>query len=566
MKKVTIMLIILLYFCQSLLGCFENVQNSQKNSNLSKQYEEACTTPFGRYPETITYTLGKISGANNSNMPPGDTYEDNAFTRYLKEKINVQNKDIFEEPDMNYSNMVAMAISEGNIPDIMFIDNYDYLKLLVEKDMIEDLTEVYEKCASDRIKDIYNSYGNGIFESSTFDGKLMALPETNIDSGPNMLWLRKDWMDKLNLDPPKNLEDAENIISRFIEEDPGNNGEGNTIGLACAPEVVSEQGFSYMFQTDIIFSKYNAYPKQWIEDENGNIVYGSVSSNAKNALRHMNELYKKGILDSKFLLRTQSNIQDMIINGKCGAFFSLWWAPNNPLMDSMKKDSSADWQPYVIPTCEDGSVSFCKQNPNKKYVVVRKGYEHPELVMKISSVLFDYLNNNNENAKEIKQYYIDNVDPTARPLGINIDYSDALIKCYKNISLVLNGEKDSDCLQLLEYSYYEQIKRYLENPDDVTPEGWAAYTSRITAAGLLNNSHLKIIKTYFYNKETETMSRLWWKLEEIEEEAYLKIITGEEPIEYFDEFVDRWYKEGGSIIIKEVQKESKDGNDIIDKN
>ena len=560
MKKVTIMLLILLYFCQSLLGCFENVQNSHNTANEDKQYEEACTTPFGRYPETITYTLGKISGANNSNMPQGDTYEDNAFTRYLKEKINVQNKDIFEEPDINYSNMVAMAISEENIPDIMSIDNYDYLKLLVDKDMIEDLTEVYENCASDRIKDIYNSYGEGIFESATFDGKLMALPETNIDRGPNMLWLRKDWIDKLNLEPPKNLEEAENIISRFVVEDPGDNGAGNTIGLACAPEITSEQGFSYMFQIDVIFSKYNAYPKQWIEDENGRIVYGSVSQNAKNALRHMNELYMKGILDSKFLLRTQRNMQDMVVNGKCGAFFSLWWAPNNPLMDSLKKDSSADWQPYLIPTADDGSISFCRQNPNKKYVVVRKGYEHPEIVMKISSVLFDYFNNN-QSAREIKQYYIDNVDPTARPLGINIDYSDALIKCYRNINSVLHGEKDSECLEFLEYSYYEQVKRYLQNPDDATPEDWAAYTSRITAAGLLNDSQINIIKTYFYNKETETMSKLWWKLQELEEEAYLKIITGEEPIDYFDQFAEQWYKEGGSQITQEVQKEMEIGTD-----
>lgn len=112
------------------------------------------------------------------------------------------------------------------------------------------------------------------------------------------------------------------------------------------------------FRLILFFSKYNAYPKQWIKDENGNIVYGSVTNNAKNALGYMSKLYNKGILDNKFLVRTQSNIQDMIINGKCGSFFSLWWAPNNPLMDSIKNDKSADWEPYMIPTDEDGSTSF----------------------------------------------------------------------------------------------------------------------------------------------------------------------------------------------------------------
>lgn len=555
MKKVITMLLIVIYFCQGLLGCFEYSEAQNNNSDRDNQYEEACITPFGKYPETITYTLGKIIGANNSNMPGGDTYENNAYTRYLKEKINVQNKDSFEAQDINYNNMVAMAISEENIPDIMFVDNYDYLKLLVEKDMIEDLTDVYEKCASDRIKDIYKSYGEEIFESSTFNGKLMALPETSIDSGPNMIWLRKDWMDKLGLDAPKTLDDVEKIIDEFITKDPGENGPGNTIGLACAPEVTSDNGYSYMFQTDIIFSKYNAYPKQWIKDENGDIVYGSVTNNAKNALGYMSKLYNKGILDNKFLVRTQSNIQDMIINGKCGSFFSLWWAPNNPLMDSIKNDKSADWEPYMIPTDEDGSTSFCIQNPNKKYVVVRKGYEHPEVVMKISSVLFDYFNSNNDSAQEIKQYYRDNVDPTARPLGINIDYKDAVIKSYRNINSVLNGEMDSNSLQLIEYSYYEQVKRYLNDPQNATPQDWAAYTSRMDAGGLLDRSKVKIIKTYFYNKETETMSKLWWKLEDLEKQAYLKIITGEEPIDYFDDFVDRWYKEGGRKITDEVQNE-----------
>ena len=36
-------------------------------------------------------------------------------------------------------------------------------------------------------------------EAGKFDGKLMAVPETVIDHGPNLLWLRKDWMDELGL-------------------------------------------------------------------------------------------------------------------------------------------------------------------------------------------------------------------------------------------------------------------------------------------------------------------------------------------------------------------------------
>lgn len=40
----------------------------------------AMTTPYGAYPETISYTLGKMTSVNNSNMPEGDTYTDNALS------------------------------------------------------------------------------------------------------------------------------------------------------------------------------------------------------------------------------------------------------------------------------------------------------------------------------------------------------------------------------------------------------------------------------------------------------------------------------------------------------
>ena len=36
------------------------------------------------------------------------------------------------------------------------------------------------------------------------------------------------------------------------------------------------------------------------------------------------------------------------MNGKCGAFFGLWWTPNNPLMDEYRKNKEADWEPYYL--------------------------------------------------------------------------------------------------------------------------------------------------------------------------------------------------------------------------
>ena len=48
--------------------------------------------------------------------------------------------------------------------------------------------------------------------------------------------------------------------------------------------------------------------------------------------------------------------------------------------------------------------------------------------------------------------------------------------------------------------------------------------------------------------QTETMERKWTNLKKKEDETFLKIIIGEEPIEAFDTFVEEWNAEGGAEI------------------
>ena len=80
---------------------------SEKNS---RSWEQAETTPLGKYPELVTYTLGQMKGANNSNLPDGQTYEDNAYTRYLKKTLNIQNKNVFMESEERYDEALNILV------------------------------------------------------------------------------------------------------------------------------------------------------------------------------------------------------------------------------------------------------------------------------------------------------------------------------------------------------------------------------------------------------------------------------------------------------------------------
>ena len=548
-------IMLILAGCKSPAG-FASNDNEEYNARM----EEARTTPFGAYPETIEYTLGKMTSVNNSNMPENDTYTDNAYTRYIKSVINVQNVDVFEANDSQYDTNVSMVISMGSLPDIMVVSSQDEVEQLVEAGLIEDLTESYNNCISDRIRKMYESYGDSLKDMVTYDGKIMALPETNITDGPNLVWLRKDWMDKLGLSEPHTIDDVVNIVKHFISEDPGNNGvdasgKPNTVGLAVDTDVTGECGYSSEFLLDIIFACFEAYPKQWIMNDDGEIVYGSVTDEAKEALSYINNLYNQGVIDNDFLLRTSTNICELIENGLCGSFFGPWWAPNNPLANAVSRNPDADWQPYLIATDSDGTTSYHSQNPCYKYVVVRKGYEHPEIAAKMISVMFDKVRFDCTDSEEFKNYYQINVEPTARPLSINVDYNNALSICYRNIDATISGRKNPDSLELLERSFYDACSEYIKNANKTSTQ-WAAYMSRIKACSLIAQDNIKVVDSLYF-KTTDTMKSHWWRLKAKEKEAYLKIISGEEDISYFDTFVKEWNEQGGQTITSEVSESMK---------
>ena len=546
-----ILILTLLAGCSFGTGGMKKTDGDVSSVKDRENWDIAETSPLGKYPELVTYTLGQMKGTNNSNLPEGQTYEDNAYTRYLKKTLNVQNKNIFMESEERYDEALNILVKDRNLPDIFLVSDRETLEELVENDLIEDLTEVYKSCASDKIQEMYESYGKELLASGTFDGKLFALPETAIDDGSQLLLLRRDWMEQLGVKEPKTLDEALSVIRAFQENRMGAEEGEDPVGLVCDPGLVGTVSTSY--SVDSVFEMFGAYPQQWIKNADGEIVYGSLTEETKEALGYLRELYKQGILDPDFALRAQNNIRDLVVNGKCGAFFGLWWTPNNPLMDEYRKNKETDWEPYYLTADAKRTVEVYSTFWDSKYVVVRKGYEHPEIVMKILSVLFDYSRYEAEDADEVNSYFALNVDPTARPLMINVDYNEATYMVTKHIREALyspGNAKTREDLSAIEASYFDACKEYLE-AEVPSVEAWAAYKSRISAVGLLVDANYRASeKKYLGDGDGEIPQTL--RL--LEKNAFIQIIMGKKPVSSFDSFVEEWYRKGGDSLTERVRK------------
>lgn len=148
----------------------------------------------GAYVDTLTITLGRFAEPSAAALfPEGQTFEDNAYTRYIESKLNVDLVDSFEAGGDAFTNQLATCVASGELPDIMTVISYDTFVEMVNNGLTYDMTDVYEEYASDYIKSLYDSYDGRCLSMATFDGRLMGIPGTNPDNSvPVLCWMRKD--------------------------------------------------------------------------------------------------------------------------------------------------------------------------------------------------------------------------------------------------------------------------------------------------------------------------------------------------------------------------------------
>lgn len=179
----------------------------------------------GAYVDTLTITLGRFAEPSAAALfPEGQTFEDNAYTRYIESKLNVDLVDSFEAGGDAYTNQLATCVASGELPDILTVNSYDTFVQMVNNGLTYDLTDVYEEYASDYVKSLYDSYDGRCLGMATFDGRLMGIPGTNPDNSvPVLCWMRKDWLDKLGINPDPDgdlcitLDDIAAVARAFVD-------------------------------------------------------------------------------------------------------------------------------------------------------------------------------------------------------------------------------------------------------------------------------------------------------------------------------------------------------------
>ena len=517
--------------------------------------ESGAVNPLGKYEDPVTVEI--VQSINPTiTMPEGDSATDNYYTRFIKDNMNIDISVKWSASSSDYNEKLNLAIAANDIPDILVVNEQQFRKL-AQSDMLEDLTDYYDTYACDIIKQNIDSTDGKALENATYDSKLLALPSVQVEAdGYVLMWIRQDWLDELGLEAPTTIEELETVAKAFVDNKMG--GE-NTIGIV-GPTINGAVYNTFLSTNNLnnldgIFQAYQAYPGYWVQDEEGKAVYGSTTEQTKEALAELNKMYEDGILDQELGVRKDAD--EAWKSGKVGILFSPWWHGYN-VKDGIANEPDMEWKAYAAPLAADGQWYAKLAGVGGSYCVVRKGYEHPEAA---------FLLNNYLRVNEGTFQSETDLDLSYYPGRVVITPLDENTYSVQALNAEMKGEEVPE-FDPLNYKLLQAdlaaLPDCLEAPyDDMSIEKWntdntnfGRLYSLLMGSSAVEEASAEGIVNKVYSityTQTETMERKWTNLKKKEDETFLKIIIGEEPIEAFDTFVEEWNAEGGAEITEEVQ-------------
>jgi len=383
---------------------------------------------LGKYSPPIELTA-MIYDRGSSSYLPGETPENNTWTKAIEEKLGIRLKVIWSGSYSDYWRELTLYMASGNLPDLFFAYAEQFGQLL-QDDAIEDLTDVYKQYVSPRTHELLQE-AKAAFDACHSNGRLMAIPSaSNTATAANQLAIRYDWMKNLNLQDPKTMDDLLNIIRAFTFDDPDQNGQDDTFGLIANDMIFTTSAISlYGFANG-----FHAYPDIWIEDSSGNLVYGSVQPEMKQVLQVLQELFRTGQMDTEIYTQEKGSgaARDTALAGKGGVVFGSVSYVTGAFQQQVEENPSIDWRIYPVVSVDDKpAIPQVGTQVYEFYHCIRKGYEHPEAIIKLANFYVENIHPSNLKDRVQEMYQVKQI----------VDGKEEAISVYDQAPVWINNTK-----------------------------------------------------------------------------------------------------------------------------
>lgn len=276
--------------CLSLVGCKKDAGNSATGDSKG---------------EAVSIN---VMVWDRGNAAPGTTTEDNGLTKWIKEQVKeLYNIDVTYTavPRSESDNKLNIMMSGGSAPDIVFTYDQNIFMNFANSGALADLTDVYKAYGTD----IEKYAGAAQSVGNVGDKRFAVLKQRGTEAPRHTAYIRKDWLDQLNMEVPTTKEE----LGKFLYAAK----ENNLGGDKTIPWAMSGRGDTEKMYLNFVGSYVD------LKDEKDAYIYSeaymAIAPGSKDGLKQLNTWYNDGLITQDFPTDTAEDVfMADVANGNVG--------------------------------------------------------------------------------------------------------------------------------------------------------------------------------------------------------------------------------------------------------
>ena len=293
-------------------------------------------------PITITYYREEL---NRNSVA---SYMDTAWVKELEKRLNIKLEILGPASSDDYNTAVNAMLTSKKYPDLLYFDwNTQYnggMLAGVEDGVIVPISEIpeYKEKVPNwfKVLDEHPEVRRSVVND---DGSIVSFCHWEPNIARSAYWgyaIRKDWLDRLNLEVPKTIDDLYNVLVAFRDNDANGNGDPNDeLPFSCcnwwgtAHPGMDTLAAAFSLKVNTIYrDPQNDKMTYWTEYNDG--------KNFKDYVLTMAKWYKEGLIDPDAITQKYDAWAAKVTGDKAGVFFCF-------------PDSVASWEDSIRQTLKD---------------------------------------------------------------------------------------------------------------------------------------------------------------------------------------------------------------------
>lgn len=507
---------------------------------------ESAVTP-------LVITAGKQADENYGRYESGEDVNHNPMIQSGIDQLGIKIEYTVLGTDYDdYVNRLGLILtSDDELPDVVPVYDQQLITQMIDSGQVKAIDDDLAKYMPERLKKVYEEFPE-TFSAVKKNGKTYGLAIAPALGQTEVMVIRQDWLDKLGLRAPTNMEEFEEVIQAFSEADPDGNGMQDTYGFTYSGDGLYNSG--WLGDPAMLFSANTGkmIPGNWIENQQGQLIYGSIDEGNKATLAKMAQWHEAGWLNPDAALANDWTAMLAFSNGEAGIFVGRPTTMAHCL-GLLNGDGQKRVKAYPTIRQNDGSPTYQRAEENDGWFL----FNHDFSDMKAFFEYYDWLYDVAFGTGEFQYGYLENFDydlvngqPVFEKALYNPPKNDWMFdprkaSIPKNQPVLDNMQPYVDALQKKELATGAQLRAASEFANPVTQE--------MAAAAVIAADHQEeLVVNQFRGQLSDQLQNTFEELQDLEVTTYTDIIYGKKSVSAFDDFVRTWQENGGQEVIEAV--------------